>query len=186
PDRARRGGMRRRCPHGPGGPRRAGRPRNRLHRDPERPRRNRPDHPGPMRTQRAGAGEPPRPTTQPKEDATMVSKQEQQEARERLRKYIKPGDTIYCILRHVSRSGMTRVIDLVTVRDDGEILHIGYNAAAALGWTYDREREGVRVSGCGMDMGFHLVYSLAHALFSGGQTVAERSEDAGYSLTHRW
>lgn len=116
----------------------------------------------------------------------MVSKKEQQEARERLRKYIKPGDTIYCILRHVSRSGMTRVIDLVTVREDGEILHIGYNAALALGWPYDREREGVRVSGGGMDMGFHLVYSLARALFPGGQTVAERGEDAGYSLTHRW
>ena len=111
-----------------------------------------------------------------------VSKKEQQEARERLRKWIKPGDTIYCILRHVSRSGMTRVIDLVKVSDDGEILRIGYNAAKAVGWPYDREREGVRVSGCGMDMGFHLVYCLAHALFFGDTA----SEDAGYSLTHRW
>ena len=115
----------------------------------------------------------------------IISKQEQQEARERLRKYIKPGDTIYCILRHVSKSGLTRVIDLVKV-EDGEILNIGYNAALALGWPYDRRREGVRVSGCGMDMGFHLVYSLAHALFSGDQTASERGEGAGYSLTHRW
>lgn len=115
-----------------------------------------------------------------------VSKKEQREARERLRKWLKPGDTVYCILRHVSRSGMMRVIDLIKVEEDGEVLHLGYNAAKALGWPYDRRREGVRVSGCGMDMGFQLVYSLAHVLFSGDQTVAERGEDAGYLLTHRW
>lgn len=115
-----------------------------------------------------------------------ISKKEQQEARERLRKWIKPGDTIYCILRHASRSGMTRVIDLVKVGDDGEILRIGYNAAKAVGWPYDRERGGVRVSGCGMDMGFHVVYTLSHVLFFGDQTTAERGEDAGYLLTHRW
>src|SRR5690606_25206898 len=80
-----------------------------------------------------------------------VSKKEQQLAIERLRKWIRPGDTIYCILRHVSRSGMMRVIDLVKVGEDGEILNIGYNAALALGWPYDRRREGVRVSGTGMD-----------------------------------
>ena len=103
-----------------------------------------------------------------------VSKKEQQLAIERLRKWIRPGDTIYCILRHVSRSGMMRVIDLVKVGEDGEILNIGYNAALALGWPYDRRREGVRVSGTGMDMGFHLVYSLGHALFGGA------------ALNHRW
>ena len=107
-----------------------------------------------------------------------VSKQAQHEARERLRRLVKPGDTLYCILRHVARSGMMRVIDLVKA-EDGEILHLGYDAALALGWPYDRRREGVRVAGCGMDMGFHLVYSLAHAL-------SERGEGAGYSLTHRW
>lgn len=102
-----------------------------------------------------------------------VSKKAQQEARERLRKWVKPGDTIYCILRHVSSSGMTRVIDLATV-NDGEILSIGYDAALALGWPYDRRREGVRVPGTGMDMGFHLVDSLGHALFGGA------------ALKHRW
>ena len=102
-----------------------------------------------------------------------VSKKEQQLAVERLRKWVKPGDTIYCILRHVSKSGLTRVIDLVKV-EDGEILNIGYNAALALGWPYDRRREGVRVAGCGMDMGFHLVYSLGHTIFGGGDVLKHR------------
>ena len=101
------------------------------------------------------------------------------EAIERLRKWLRPGDTIYCILRHVSRSGMLRVIDLVKVGEDGDIVRIGYDAAIVLGWPYDRRRGGVRVSGAGMDMGFHLVYSLSHAL---GQTDGE----GGYSLRHRW
>jgi len=98
------------------------------------------------------------------------------EAIERLRRWIRPGDTVYCILRHVSRSGLTRVIDLATV-NEGEILRVGYDAALALGWPYDRRHGGVRVSGCGMDMGFHLVYSLGHALGAG---------DGAYALKHRW
>lgn len=99
------------------------------------------------------------------------------EAIERLQKWLRPGDTIYCILRHVSRSGMLRVIDLVKVDEDGDIVRVGYDAARALGWPYDYRRGGVRVSGCGMDMGFHLVYSLGHALFGAG---------AGEVLKHRW
>lgn len=35
------------------------------------------------------------------------------EARKRLKEVLKPGDTVYTILRHVSRSGMTRHISLV-------------------------------------------------------------------------
>lgn len=107
-----------------------------------------------------------------------VSKKEQQKAIERLRKLLRPGATIYCVMRHVSRSGMTRVIELLTI-GEGEILRIGYDAALALGWPYDRRRGGVRVAGAGMDMGFHLVHSLAHVLSGAG-------ENASYSLTHRW
>lgn len=41
---------------------------------------------------------------------------EKQEALEHLRSIIKPGDTVYTILlRHVSRSGMIRVIDPLIV-----------------------------------------------------------------------
>ena len=44
----------------------------------------------------------------------------------------------------------------------------GWNAAKALGYTMDRDREGLRVSGCGMDMGFHVVYSLSRVLYPDG------------------
>jgi len=95
------------------------------------------------------------------------------EAIERMRRWIRPGDTLYCVMRHVSRSGMTRVIDLLAIQD-GDIVRIGYDAALVLGWPYDYRRGGVKVSGCGMDMGFHLVYSLGHALFGTGEVLKQR------------
>jgi hypothetical protein len=119
-----------------------------------------------------------------------------QEAIGYLRESLKPGDTVYCILRHVSQSGMSRIIDLVTIKDD-KVYHVGYNAARALGLKYDRDKQGVRISGCGMDMGFALVYDLSYRLFPNGFDLApgERGRngdtsghdnDGGYALKHRW
>jgi len=115
-------------------------------------------------------------------DKTKAQKAEQAEAVERLREWVKPGDTLFTLLRHVSKSGMSRTIQIVSIkpadgsgpgsaanRENGvEIGHLGYNVAQALGEPYDRQKEGVKVGGCGMDMGFHLVYSLGSVLFPGG------------------
>lgn len=43
-----------------------------------------------------------------------------------------------------------------------------YHIALALDWKYDKDREGVKVSGCGMDMGFSVAYNLDRALFPDG------------------
>lgn len=108
---------------------------------------------------------------------TRVSQSEQQEARERLLEWLKPGDTVYTILRHVSRSGMCRHISPVKlhVREDtGEVdvLHLDSSVAQVLGRPEARNRlggdEGIVVGGCGQDMGFHLVYSLSRALWPEG------------------
>lgn len=93
------------------------------------------------------------------------------EAEVRLRSWIKPGDTLYTKLQHVSRSGMQRVIQVIKIEcSNGEpsMSYLGYNIAQALGDTYDRDRDGVKVGGCGMDMGFSLVYNLSHHLFGDG------------------
>jgi hypothetical protein len=111
----------------------------------------------------------------------MNAKQkERQEAIERLKEWIKPGDTLYLVLRHRSASGMSRTISVkgFRVREcDGTIddFEYSYNVALALGWRFNRDREGVTVGGCGMDMGFHLVYELSGVLFGDG-----------YTLKHRW
>jgi hypothetical protein len=85
-----------------------------------------------------------------------------------LREWIKPGDTVYTVLRHVSRSGMQRVIGVVVLMGDGSTWHPTHAVSVALGYTEDRNRDGVKVSGCGMDMGFELVYNLGRVLYPDG------------------
>ena len=90
-----------------------------------------------------------------------------------INQFVSEGDTVYCILRHVSRSGMSRVIDLVVIRD-GEPRNIGRMAADVLGMRYDRENEGVKIGGAGMDMGFALVYELSQKLYGDGYKLSQR------------
>ena len=91
---------------------------------------------------------------------------EEIEAINYLKGIIKPGDVIYTSLKHVSRSGMYRVIDLYIMKNNEPWRISGYAAHLLEG--YDRRHEGCRAGGCGMDMGFHLVYNLASVLFRDG------------------
>lgn len=109
------------------------------------------------------------------------------EAIANLQKWLKRDERIYTVLRHRAASGMTRFIDLYYIKDN--VPHrITWQAAKALGWTYDIKREALRVGGCGMDMGFHAVYTLASILFREAPTFRDpvTGEDAGYSLRHEW
>lgn len=130
---------------------------------------------------------------------------EREEAKATLREILKPGQTVYCILRHRSASGMMRVIDLCIAeteyRDEYPLMpvenseylgqrdysakpkklkvgpairHIGFLAARALGDNWDRDKEGIRAGGCGMDMGFNLVYNLGRVLFPEGFAYSEK------------
>ena len=106
--------------------------------------------------------------------ATKAQIAEQAEAIERLRGWIKAGDTVYTVLRHKSASGMSRSIDLYGLTPDaarpGQIAKSWYSysvAAAGIG-SWDDKHEAVRVSGAGMDMGFYLVYALSRVLNPGG------------------
>ena len=92
------------------------------------------------------------------------SKTEIAEAKAQLRKWLKPGDTVHTILDHCSRSGMSRDIRVVLLKD-GEALHPNYSVSVALGYPRAARGDAMRVGGCGMDMGFHIVHSLGYALF---------------------
>jgi hypothetical protein len=108
---------------------------------------------------------------------------------------LKPGDTVYCVLRHVSRSGMRREISLFTK----DMRCIDGLAARALGYRIGK-RGGLVVTGCGMDMGFHLVYNLGWSLFPQGFVPADAGRaygrngqdakvldtDGGYALNSTW
>lgn len=80
------------------------------------------------------------------------------------------GQTIHTILRSVSSSGMCRHISLVTDGKDG-ITDITFDASWVMDGKLPAERHGhrsIKVGGCGMDMGFHLVYNLGRALHKDG------------------
>ena len=92
---------------------------------------------------------------------------EKAEAINQIRKYVRPGDTVYGIVREVSRSGMSRTIDLYAVNrkdKDRPLAYLTGYAAKVLGYT--RKDRGMLVGGCGMDMVFHCIYSLARAIFT--------------------
>ena len=102
-----------------------------------------------------------------------------------LRKLLKVGDTVYTILRHVSNSGMSRRIDLYTIKDNRMQFLTGY-AAHATGWKWG-DKAGLVVGGCGMDMGFHVVYTLSSILFPEGfDEGQDKRRDGGYALRHQW
>jgi hypothetical protein len=97
------------------------------------------------------------------------AEKEKAEALEFFRDKLKPGDIVYTVLRHVSRSGMLREIGvLLPCGDSAGFWHPNYATASLIGATVNKRGDGVRVTGCGMDMGFHIVYNLSHALFPNG------------------
>ena len=90
------------------------------------------------------------------------------EARNTLREILKPGDVIHCILRHVSRTGMNRRISLLVSRPDGGFRGLDSLASKAGVAKLANKGEGLVIGGCGMDMGFQLVYNLGRILYPEG------------------
>lgn len=97
---------------------------------------------------------------------------ERSEAHEKLLELLTPGDTVYTVCNHVSRSGMSRSIDLLIGRGR-DVEKITYWVSCAMGddkrpERIDQNNGGIIVGGCGMDMGFHLVYGLSRTLWPNG------------------
>lgn len=100
----------------------------------------------------------------------------QQQAVEDLRLWLPFGAEVYTLVKSVSKTGMSRQISLYVVQE-GSIKEIDYFVARALNRRRDK---GIRINGCGMDMGYALVYELGRALFQ------DEGADSGYGLRHRW
>lgn len=130
------------------------------------------------------------------------------EALRELRRLVKPGSTLHTISRHVSGSGMSHSISVVKVSRGQTISLDGLCARVGLG-SFDRLHGGIKRGGCGMDMGFDLVYSLSYLLYGryGKRTYAclgdrcpsnehvnDRTaprgkgvrHDDGYAISQRW
>lgn len=127
-----------------------------------------------------------------------------EEVREELRRLLPPGTTVYTILRHVSRSGMSRRVDVVIRTDEG-LQNITWKTARAMPGAYRQGQDGALVvGGCGFDAGFDVVYGLGRTLHpeafdcigekcpsndhvNGDRDYSpHRHSDGGYALNHRW
>ena len=96
-----------------------------------------------------------------------------QNAKEMLAKFAPAGTTVYTKVLHVAKSGMSREIALYVVHN-GEIVEISAWVAYVAGFSFNRDRFAVKVGGCGMDMCFHVVYTLANKLYSDGYALTKR------------
>jgi len=140
-----------------------------------------------------------------------------------LRKLVKPGQVVYTVLKHVSGSGMSRVIDVVIPYRDYRLEYplkpedsraypterdyaakpkrvfvglkcrsISWLVGRATGYKVDRDRGGLKVGGCGMDMGFSVVYDMGRVLWPKGTPKPHGmrnggpDREGGYALKHEW
>ncbi len=118
----------------------------------------------------------------------QLKREAEAEALNSLREWMPKGTVVYTILRHVSASGMSRDISLVVFPKDSQYpIHPNYSAAKALGWRLVARNGStcIRVGGCGMDMGFHLVHTISSKLYAWDENGKYVSEGA-YALKHSW
>lgn len=113
-----------------------------------------------------------------------------------LKKWIKPGTMIYTKLESVSASGMSRRISVYAVRpackgQPASIANITHAVTNVIGYTVS-DKGGIVATGCGMDMGFHIVYSFGRGLWPKGTPKPHGTRngtpdnDGGYALKHSW
>ena len=94
-----------------------------------------------------------------------------------LKKFCRKGSTMYTVIRHVSKSGMSRRIDCYSIHR-GELTYLSGYIEGITGWKRHRDG-GLIVSGCGMDMGFHIIYNVSAALYG-------HDNRGGYEISHSW
>lgn len=122
--------------------------------------------------------------------ARQHSKHEQRDGVNRLEKTFlgkrsRDALTVYAILRHVSKSRTTRVIDFLVIRN-GVPVRISWAMSKALKMPYCLERDGLIVKGCGMDMAHHVVHALARLLYADRERNPQKRRRVGYRLRTEW
>lgn len=151
-------------------------------------------------------------TTTPRETIKARKAREQAEAQATLREMFPAGSVVTTVLAHVSQSGMQRGIKVMHGSADGSVEDVSWLVARATDQRL-HDKGGIKVGGCGMDMGFHLVYGLARTLYgapgaftctgeracpandhvndrgddrTAGYRKGRVHSDSGYALRHRW
>lgn len=124
---------------------------------------------------------------------TKKQREERLEYADKLRElFAKHGiRQLFTSVRHVSSTGMSRVIAVYAFTASGDPRRpidkhwLSWWVATALGWRFDEKYEGIKVDGAGMNMCFHTIYTLGQVLYSHlprdqWPVWAEEGRDAGY------
>lgn len=93
--------------------------------------------------------------------------------KKKLKKLFPEGSTAYTLVTKVAPSGMSRHIMVTGSSKRGEVENVSWYIAKLLDWTYKDNTRSVFVGGCGMDMGFHLVYTLSSELYDDGYAIKQ-------------
>ena len=130
-----------------------------------------------------------------------VSEKEKEEIKQSLRAFFEPQikkakdnselPVVYGIVKDVSRSGMNRTITFFTIQGNKKI-NLDWEISRLCDYP-KKDSTGIRVSGCGMNMVFSVVYDLASTLwnteeakalgFVSGRNGSKQPEnDGGYLL----
>jgi hypothetical protein len=92
------------------------------------------------------------------------------------------GHTVYTELEHVSRSGMLRRISCHVKDEKGFLNDITPLVSEVTGYNEDKNKPGLRVTGCGMDMGFSVVYNLSNKLYN----TEGYTREGAYKISQKW
>jgi len=105
------------------------------------------------------------------------NEEEREKIKNELKELLEKGNkTIYQVALNVGSYGTSRTIANFIATGKGEIINIDWYICKILSYVkFDDDRRGTRVYGCGMDMGFYIVYHLGIALYNDG-----------YALTQKW
>ncbi len=82
-----------------------------------------------------------------------------EKTKDELRALLPPGSIVYTSLNHVSRSGMQRAISTYIIIDN-DVRDISYDVAEIIGNSIHK-KGGIKIDGCGMDMGVAIVHQLS-------------------------
>lgn len=74
--------------------------------------------------------------------------------------YLTDGMKVYTTIRSVARSGMSRTLSVLVVRDN-EIQDISYYVGIVCGYQLTRDNH-IKVGGCGFDAGYDVVNTIEH------------------------
>lgn len=104
----------------------------------------------------------------------MKTNAERDLAIKKLRETLHPGTVLYILLRHESRNRTCQWIEFYHISEN-RLVRITWDATQAIGGTYCRSHDALRVASSGMSAGFRAAYALGEALHGDG-----------YALRHHW